>query len=99
MLQGIGEMSLRALNSVLPPAAKLALSKKLKHHEVSMIQECLQQSKGPKKGKVFHLCRTHWVSICPSFILTMPIAGVLLILTKLVKFLPNYRPAHIPLIH
>jgi hypothetical protein len=62
--KGLRKCHLRALYSVLPPAAKLALSKKLKHHEASMIQECLQQCKGPKKGKVFQLCRTHWVSIC-----------------------------------
>ncbi len=31
-----------------------------------MIQECLQQFKGPKKGKVFQLRETHWVSMCPS---------------------------------
>ena len=61
---GLWKCHLRALYSVLPHATKLALSKKLKHHEVSMIQECLQQFKGPEKGKVFQLCRTHWVSIC-----------------------------------
>jgi hypothetical protein len=65
--RGLGKCHLRALYSVLPQAAKLALSKKLKHHEASMIQECLQQFKGPKKGKVFQLCRTHWVSICRLF--------------------------------
>jgi hypothetical protein len=32
-----------------------------------MIQECLQQCKGPKKEKVFQLCGTHWVSMCPLF--------------------------------
>ena len=62
--RGLGKCHLRALYSVLPQAAKLALSKKLKHHEASMIQECLQQFKGPKKGKVFQLRGTHWVSIC-----------------------------------
>jgi hypothetical protein len=62
--RGLGKCHLRALYSVLPPAAKLALSKKLKHHEASMIQECLQQCKGPKKGKVFQLRETHWVSMC-----------------------------------
>jgi hypothetical protein len=65
--RGLGKCHLRALYSVLPLAAKLALSKKLKHHEVSMIQECLQQCKGPKRGKVFQLHGTHWVSICQSF--------------------------------
>ncbi len=60
----LGKYHLRALYSFLPQAAKLALSKKLKHHEASMIKECLQQFKGPKKGKVFQLCRMHWVSIC-----------------------------------
>ncbi len=65
--RGLGKCHLRALYSVLPQAAKLALSKKLKHHEVSMIKECLQQFKGPKKGKVFQLRGTHLVSICQSF--------------------------------
>ncbi len=65
--RGLGKCHLRALYSVLPLAAKLALSKKLKHHEASMIQECLQQFKGPKKGKVFQLHGTHRVSICRSF--------------------------------
>ncbi len=65
--RGLGKCHLRALYSVLPPVARLALSKKLKHHEASMIQECLQQCKDPKKGKVFQLCGMHWVSICPSF--------------------------------
>jgi len=32
-----------------------------------MIQECLQQFKGPKKGKVFQLRGMHWVSICQLF--------------------------------
>jgi hypothetical protein len=64
--RGLGKCCLRALYSVLPLAAKLALSKKLIHHE-ALIQECLQQFKGPKKGKVFQLCGTHWVSICRSF--------------------------------
>ncbi len=62
--RGLGRCHLRALYSVSPQATKLALSKKLKHHEGSMIQTCLQQFKGPKKGKVFQLCGTHWVSIC-----------------------------------
>ncbi len=51
--RGLGKCHLRALYSVLPQAAKLTLSKKSKHHEASMIQACLQQFKGPKKGKVF----------------------------------------------
>jgi hypothetical protein len=57
--RGLRKCHLRALYSVSTQAAKLALSKKLKHHEASMIQECLQQFKGPKKGKVFQLRRTH----------------------------------------
>jgi hypothetical protein len=65
--RGLGKRHLRALYSALPLATKLALSKKLKHHEASMIQECLQQFKGPKKGKVFQLRGTHWVSICQLF--------------------------------
>ncbi len=64
---GLRKCHLRALYSVLPQAAKLAHSKKLKHHEASMIQACLQQFKGPKKGKVIQLRRTHWVSICQLF--------------------------------
>jgi hypothetical protein len=62
--RGLGKCHLRALYSVLSLATKLALSKKLKHHETSMIQECLQQFKGPKKGKVFQLRRMHCVPIC-----------------------------------
>jgi hypothetical protein len=50
--RGLGKCHLRVLYSVFLLAAKLALSKKLKHHEASIIQECLQQFKGPKKGKV-----------------------------------------------
>jgi hypothetical protein len=65
--RGLGKCHFRGLYSVLPQAAKLALSKKLKHHEASMIQACLQQFKGPKKGKVFQLRKTHWVFICRSF--------------------------------
>jgi hypothetical protein len=62
--RGLGKCHLRAIYSVSPQAAKLALSKKLKYHKASMIQECLQQFKAPKKGKVFQLPGTHWVSIC-----------------------------------
>ena len=40
--RGLGKCQLRALYSVSPHAAKLALSKKLQHHEASMIQACLQ---------------------------------------------------------
>jgi hypothetical protein len=65
--RGLGKCHLRALYSVLPQAAKLALSKNLKHHEASMIQECLQQFKGPKNRKLFQLRGTHWVSIRRSF--------------------------------
>jgi hypothetical protein len=32
-----------------------------------MTQECLQQFKGPKKGKLFQLRGMHWVSICRLF--------------------------------
>ena len=67
MCRGLGIFHLRVLYSVLPLATKLALSKKLKHHEVSMIQECLQHFKGPKKRKLFQLPRMHWVSICRLF--------------------------------
>ncbi len=58
---------LRALYSVLPKAAKLAHSKKMKHHQASEIQECIQLFEGPFGRKVFCLHETHWVSICPSF--------------------------------
>ncbi len=61
---GLGKCHLRDLFSVLPLAAKIGTLQKVKHHEASMIQECLQQCKGPKKRKVFQLRRTHWVSIC-----------------------------------
>jgi hypothetical protein len=40
--RGLGKCHLRALYSVSPQATKLAHSKKLKHHEASMIQACLQ---------------------------------------------------------
>jgi hypothetical protein len=49
--RGLGKCHLRALYSVSPQAANLAHSKKLKYREASMIQACLQQFKGPKKGK------------------------------------------------
>ena len=64
---GLGKCHLRALYSVSPQAAKLALSKGIRYSQVSEIQECLQQFKGPMKGKVFQLRQTHWVSLCPSF--------------------------------
>jgi hypothetical protein len=65
--RGLGKCHLKALYSVLPQAAKLAHSKNIKHHETSMIQACLQQLKGPRKGKVFQVRGMHWVSICRSF--------------------------------
>jgi hypothetical protein len=64
---GFRNCHFRALYSVSPKAAKLAYSKKVKHHEESKIQECLQQLKGHTKGKVFWLRGTHWVSLSPSF--------------------------------
>jgi hypothetical protein len=64
---GLRKCHLRALYSVSPQAAKLALFKGIRYNQVSEIQDCLQQFKGPKKGKVFQLRQTHWVSICPSF--------------------------------
>jgi hypothetical protein len=65
--KGLQKCHLRALYSVLPNAAQLALSKKIKHHQASEIQECIQLFEGPFGGKVFHLHGMHWVSICPSF--------------------------------
>jgi hypothetical protein len=65
--KGLRKSHLRALYSVFPKAAKLAHSKKMKHHQASEIQECLQLFEGPFGEKVFHLCGTHWVSICPLF--------------------------------
>ncbi len=97
--RGLGKCHLRALYSVLPQAAKLALSKKLKHHEASMIQACLQQLKGPKKGKVSQLGGMHWVSICHLFYVDNAYCWYVTNLKKLVKSLPNYQKAHIPLIH
>ena len=64
MLQGIGEMSFESPILCFATGRKIGTLQKLKHHEVSMIQECLQQFKGPKKGKEFQLRGTHWVSIC-----------------------------------
>jgi hypothetical protein len=64
--KGLRECHLtRALYSVLPKATKLAHSKKIKHHQASEIQECLQLFEGPFGGKVLCLHGTHWVSICP----------------------------------
>ncbi len=65
--KGLQKCHLRALYSVFPKAAKLAHFKKIKYHQASEIQECLQQFKGPFGGKVFHLHGMHWVSICPLF--------------------------------
>ncbi len=62
--KGSRKCHLRALYSVLLKAAKLAHSKKIKHHQASEIQECLQLFEGQFGGKVFRLCGTHWVSIC-----------------------------------
>jgi hypothetical protein len=65
--KGLWKCHLRALYFVMPKAAKLAHSKKIKHHQASEIQECLQQFESPFGGKVFCLCGMHWVSMCPSF--------------------------------
>jgi hypothetical protein len=65
--KGLRKCHLRALYSVLPKAAKLALSKKIKHHQASEIQECLQMFEGPFGGKVFCLRGMHLVSICSLF--------------------------------
>jgi hypothetical protein len=58
---GLRKCHLRALYSVLPKAAKLAHSKKIKHHLASEIQECLQLFEVLFGGKVFRLHGTHWV--------------------------------------
>jgi hypothetical protein len=65
--KGLWKCHLRALYSVSPKAAKLAHSKKIKHHQASEIQECLQLFEGPFGGKVFHLRGMYWVSISPLF--------------------------------
>jgi hypothetical protein len=65
--KGLRKCLSRALYSIFPKAAKLAHFKKIKHHQASVIQECLQLFEGPFGGKVFCLRETHWVSICPSF--------------------------------
>ncbi len=59
--KGLQKCHLRALYSVSPKA------KKIKHHQVSEIQECLQLFEGPFGGKVFCLRGTHWISIGPMF--------------------------------
>jgi hypothetical protein len=64
MLQGIGEMSFESPIFCFATGCKIGTLQKVKNHEASMIQACLQQFKGPKKGKVFQLCESHWVSIC-----------------------------------
>ena len=60
---GLKNCHLRALYAVLPRAAKLALSSKVKHNNSLKIHECLQQERGHLKGKVFRLRETHWVSL------------------------------------
>jgi hypothetical protein len=65
--KGLWKCHLRALYSVLPKASKLAHPKKIKHHQGSEIQECLQLFEGLFGGKVFCLHGMHWVSICPLF--------------------------------
>jgi hypothetical protein len=57
--KGLRKCHLRALYSDLPKAAQSAPSKKIKHHEASETQECLQLFKGPFGGKVFCLHGTH----------------------------------------
>ena len=64
---GFGKCHFRALYTVSQKAAKLAYSKKVKHHKESKIQECLQQLKGHMKGKLFWFHGTHWVSPSLSF--------------------------------
>jgi hypothetical protein len=64
---GFRKCHFRVLYSVSPKAAESAYSKKVKHHEESKIQECLQQLKGHTKGKVYWLHGMHWVSLSPSF--------------------------------
>ncbi len=65
--KGLWKCHLRALFSILPKAAQLAHSKKIKHHQASEIQECLQLFEGPFGGKVICLCGMQWVSICLSY--------------------------------
>jgi hypothetical protein len=65
--RGVVKCHLRTIYTVLPLAAKLALFKKSKCHEASMIQKMPSTVQGPKKGKVFQLRKMHWVSICLSF--------------------------------
>ena len=52
---GLKNCHLKALYLVLPRAAKLALSSKVKHNNSVKIHECLQQERGHLKGKVFRL--------------------------------------------
>jgi hypothetical protein len=74
--RGLGKCHLRALYSVLPQAAKLTLSKKLKHQEASMIQECFNSSKVPRKEKCFNYVECIGFPYVDCFMLTMPIAGM-----------------------
>ena len=64
---GLKNCHLRALYAVLPRAAKLALSSKVKHNNSLKIHECLQQERGHLKGKVFRLHEMHWVSLTPFY--------------------------------
>jgi hypothetical protein len=72
----LGKCHLRALYSVLPQAAKLALSKKLKHHEASMIQHAFNSSKVPRKEKCFNYAERIGFPYVDRFMLTTPIAGM-----------------------
>jgi hypothetical protein len=74
--KGLRKCHLRALYFVSPKAAKLAHSKKIKHHRASEIQECLQLFKGPFGGKVFVCVECIGFPYVHCFILMMPIVGV-----------------------
>jgi hypothetical protein len=74
--KGLRKCHLRVLYSVLPKAAKLAHSKKIKLHQASEIQECLQLSKVPLEEKCFVCMECIGFPYVYRFILTTPIVGV-----------------------
>ncbi len=65
--KGLKNCHLSALDAVLPWAAKLALSSKVKHNHSLKIHECLQQERGHLKEKVFRLRETHQVFLTPFY--------------------------------
>jgi hypothetical protein len=98
MLQGIGVMSFESPILCFATCRKIGTLQKAEYHEASMIQECLQQFKGPKKGKVFQLCGMHLVSLCRPFYVDDAYCWYVTNIEKARKVLAKLSE-HIPLIH